>query len=174
MSVHFFDFVKALYPGLEESEATRAAASILYDVGHAIGRADAKAFHEALGMSDPIGKLSSGPVHFSFAGWAFVDISEQSAPAPDASYYLLYDHPPSFEADSWLRHGKRATEPMCVMNAGYSAGWCEVSFGIELVAKEILCRARGDSCCRFVMAHPTRIHDRVEAYRADHPELFGG
>lgn len=40
------------------------------------------------------------------------------------------------------------------MNAGYSAGWCQVSFGIELKAEEITCRAQGDDRCVFIMAHP--------------------
>ena len=30
------------------------------------------------------------------------------------------------------------------MNAGYSSGWCEESFGVTLVASEILCQAKGD------------------------------
>ena len=30
------------------------------------------------------------------------------------------------------------------MNAGYSSGWCEESFGVTAVASEIMCRARGD------------------------------
>lgn len=172
MSVHFHDFVKTLYPGLEEAEATRAAASILYDIGRSIGSADARAFHEKLGVTDPIAKLSMGPVHFAHSGWAFVDISPDSTPTPDEGYYLLYDHPQSFEADSWLKNGRRATSAACVMNAGYSTGWCEVSFGLELVARELLCRAKGDPCCRFVMAPPSRIDQRLEAYRAAHPALF--
>jgi two-component system cell cycle sensor histidine kinase/response regulator CckA len=172
MSVQFFDFIKTLYPGLEEAEATHAAATILYDIGRSIGRTDARAFHATLGVTDPIAKLSMGPVHFSHAGWAFVDISPESSPAPDQNYYLLYDHPQSFEADSWRKLEKRASAPMCVMNGGYSTGWCEVSFGLDLVAREILCRAKGDACCRFIMAPPGRIDDRVDAYKAAHPELF--
>ena len=31
----------------------------------------------------------------------------------------------------------------------------------ELVAKEISCRARGDAKCIFVMAHASRINERV-------------
>jgi son of sevenless-like protein len=47
------------------------------------------------------------------------------------------------------------------MNAGYSSGWCQVAFGIELVAKEISCRAKGDEKCIFVMGHPSRINEYV-------------
>jgi signal transduction histidine kinase/ActR/RegA family two-component response regulator len=57
------------------------------------------------------------------------------------------------------------------MNAGYSSGWCEESFGVQLVASEILCRAKGDQSCRFVMAHPSRIEEYVERYIAGKPEL---
>jgi len=51
------------------------------------------------------------------------------------------------------------------MNSGYSSGWCESSFGLPLVAVEILCRAKGDPCCRFIMAPPESIAQHVERYR---------
>jgi predicted hydrocarbon binding protein len=172
MSVHFFEYVKTLYPGLDEAEGSKAAGSILFDVAHALGRADAKAFHEAMKVSDPIAKLSSGPVHFAHTGWAFVDIFEESRPSPDENYYLVYDHPQSFEADSWLASDKRPGLPVCFMNAGYSSGWCEVSFSVDLVAKEMLCRAKGDPFCRFIMAHPGRVDGFVQEYRRSHPDLF--
>jgi signal transduction histidine kinase len=57
------------------------------------------------------------------------------------------------------------------MNAGYSAGWCEESFGFPLIASEILCRARGDDCCRFVMAPPDRLVSVVEQYVSKTAEL---
>src|SRR5207247_9692754 len=82
----------------------------------------------------------------------------------DADYYLLYDHPYSFESDAWLRAGTQRETPACIMNAGYSSGWCEESFGVTLVAAEVLCRAKGDPVCRFLMAHPERIDAHVERY----------
>jgi PAS domain S-box-containing protein len=57
------------------------------------------------------------------------------------------------------------------MNAGYSSGWCEESFGIPLVASEIMCKAKGDSACRFIMAHPSRIAQYLQAYLHSHPEI---
>lgn len=49
--------------------------------------------------------------------------------------------------------------------------WCEQSFGFELVAKEILCRAKGDKHCRFIMAQPHKIEGFIEDYFNKHPEL---
>jgi PAS domain S-box-containing protein len=57
------------------------------------------------------------------------------------------------------------------MNAGYSSGWCEDSYGLPLVSVEILCRARGDSACRFIMAPADRIERHVARYADEHPEL---
>jgi PAS domain S-box-containing protein len=57
------------------------------------------------------------------------------------------------------------------MNAGYSSGWCEESFGLPLVACEILCTARGDDRCRFVMAPPERIEARIQAYSRSEPGI---
>ena len=127
MSVEFFDQIMRLYADKGEPEALAVARSLLFDVAHAIGAADARNFHDRLELSDPIEKLSAGPVHFAHAGWSFVDISDESRPSPDEDFFLLYDHPYSFESHSWLAKGKRSEAPVCIMNAGYSSGWCEES-----------------------------------------------
>ncbi|MFQ6082192.1 MAG: V4R domain-containing protein [Candidatus Aminicenantia bacterium] len=172
MSVCFFEFIKNIYPGFEEEEANEIAMSILFDLSHSIGLNDAKAFHKKMKVEDSIAKLSAGPIHFSYTGWAFVEIFEESNPSPDENYYLIYDHPYSFEADSWIKAGKYPDFPVCFMNAGYSSGWCEASFGIELTAKEILCRAKGDKVCRFIMASPDKIERYIREYKEKNPDLF--
>ena len=169
MSVEFHDMVKSFYA--EEKEALAVAHALLFDVAHAMGRADSRAFAERMKVSDPMARLSAGPVHFAHAGWAFVDISPESTPSPDERFYFLYDHPHSFEADSWLAAHKPTAQAVCVMNAGYSSGWCEDCFRLPLVSVEILCRARGDSACRFIMAPADRVEGHVARYAAEHPEL---
>ncbi len=164
MSVEFFDLVTSLYQDKGPEEARKVASNLLFDVAHAIGKADARSFHEKMGVTDPIERLSVGPIHFSFSGWAFVQISPESRPSPDQNYFLLYDHPFSFESDAWRRHGRSSEEPVCVMSAGYSSGWCEESFGIRLVAVEVECQAMGDARCRFVMAPPERIEEHLRCY----------
>jgi signal transduction histidine kinase/predicted hydrocarbon binding protein len=163
LSVEFFSLVAELFGEGRQKEAEEWARNILFDLAHAIGKSDAQKFHEKMGLKDPIARLSAGPIHFSHTGWAFVDIDPASAPAPNDDYYLVYDHPYSFESDAWLNAGKRPTAPVCIMNAGYSSGWCEASFGVVLVATELECRACGDARCRFVMAPPGRIEQRVRA-----------
>ena len=172
MSVHFLEFIKHMYPTLAEDEAIEAASSVLFDMAHSIGIADAKKFHAETNVTDVISKLSTGPIHFAYTGWAFVDIFEESKPAPDETYKLVYDHPQSFEADSWIDLGRRVNFCTCFMNAGYSSGWCEQSFGIPLVAREILCRAKGDRFCRFIMAQPQRIEEFILDYKKSNQSLF--
>jgi two-component system, cell cycle sensor histidine kinase and response regulator CckA len=164
LSVEFFNFMKRMYPGLSEREAQEGTGAVLFDMAFSLGRSDAQAFCEKLNVDNPMAKLSSGPVHFSHSGWAFVDIHAESRPAPNESYYLVYDHPRSFEADSWLALGEKTDFCTCFMNAGYSSGWCSESFGLKLVAKEISCRARGDEHCRFIMAPPVRLEGHVRNY----------
>jgi signal transduction histidine kinase len=169
LSVEFFDLVEKLYGPEREEEAQSFARNILFDLAHSIGKSDAKNFHEKMGLLDPVAQLSAGPVHFAYSGWAFVDIDEVSSPTADEDYLLVYDHPYSFESDAWTKSGRRADIPVCIMNAGYSSGWCEESFGLSLVASEVLCRGRGDERCRFVMAPPERIQARLEEVLADEP-----
>lgn len=171
MSVDFFETVRKLYKDKGDEEALNVARSLLFDIAHAIGKADAQNFHKKMKLKNPIEKLSAGPIHFSHSGWAFVDIFPESNPTPDENYYLIYDHPFSFESDAWLKSGKKTDFPVCVMNAGYSSGWCEESFGVTLVASEITCKAKGDDVCRFIMAHPSKIESYLREYLKKEPEF---
>ncbi|MGZ3475403.1 MAG: ATP-binding protein, partial [Polyangiales bacterium] len=172
LSVEFFRLCEELYGPGREAEAAEFARNILFDLAHAIGKSDAQNFHAKMGLVDPIAKLSAGPIHFAHTGWAFVDISAESRPVPDESFFLSYDHPYSFEADAWLRAGHRREFPVCIMNAGYSSGWCEESFGVKLVSAELSCRARGDKTCHFVMGHPDRMGEIVAARAGTaHPSI---
>jgi signal transduction histidine kinase/CheY-like chemotaxis protein len=171
LSVEFFDLVRELYGPGREAEAEAFAKNLLYDLAHAVGKADARNFHAKMGLEDPVARLSAGPIHFAHTGWAFVDIHPESRPAPDENYYLIYDHPYSFESEAWLQAGRQCESAVCIMNAGYSSGWCEASFDLPLVATEILCRAKGDACCRFIMAPPERMEGHLSAYRLAQPHL---
>jgi diguanylate cyclase (GGDEF)-like protein/PAS domain S-box-containing protein len=168
LSVEFVELVMKLYQDKGATEARSVANNLLFDLAHAIGKADARAFQQKMAVSDPIDNLSAGPIHFAFSGMAFVDISPESRPSPDENYFLLYDHPYSFESHSWLAKHKRSDTPVCIMNAGYSSGWCEESFGLPLVAAEVECLAAGGEHCRFIMAPPARIEAHLASYARAH------
>ena len=157
LSLEFLNSISHFYRDRGKEEALNIGKNILFDLAHMLGIEDAKNFHKKMGLKDPISKLSAGPVHFAHSGWAFVDILKESKPSPDENFYLKYNHPYSFEADSWLRAGKKSTSPVCIMNSGYSSGWCEASFGVTLTSVEITCKAKGDKNCTFIMAPPHKI-----------------
>ncbi len=171
LSFEFFRLARELYGADRTDDADSFARNILFDLAHAIGKSDAESFHRKMELVDPIARLSAGPVHFAHTGWASVEIHPESHPSPDADYFLVYDHPYSFESNAWLEAKQRADFPVCIMNAGYSSGWCAASFRMSLVASEILCRARGDECCRFVMAQPSRIEELAQRYLSARPDL---
>jgi son of sevenless-like protein len=154
-----------LHEELRKTFGEAGARQIRYKIARALGRRDARAFHERLGVTDPHMKLALGPVHFAHVGWAFVNIFPESKPAPDETYFLTYSHPYSFEAEAHLSHGLRSKFPVCSMNSGYSSGWCEVSYGVELEAQEITCRAMGHENCIFVMSPPKSIGGFVREYK---------
>jgi son of sevenless-like protein len=154
-----------LHEELRKTFGKVGAGHITYKLGRACGMRDAKAFHARHNVEDPTMKLALGPTHFAHTGWAFVDIFPESTPTMDDDYFLCYDHPYSFEAESYIE-GKIATsQPVCHMSAGYSSGWCEVSFGVELKAEELTCRAKGDDQCIFAMATPKRFDEKVQAFK---------
>lgn len=161
-SKDFLDSIIHLYADRSQSEAFGIGRDFLFDISHAIGINDAKAFHAKMHVTDPLWRLSAGPVHFAYTGWAFVDILPDSSPTPDDNYFLHYNHPFSFEADAWLRAGVRSDAPVCIMSAGYSTGWCQESFKMPLTAVEVSCRAKGDAQCTFIMAPPHKISEHLQ------------
>lgn len=173
LSYGFFKKIIDLYADRGEEEAVIIGKNLLFDLAHVIGIEDAKNFHQRMNLNDPIEKLSAGPVHFAYTGWAFVEILPESNPAPNDDFFLSYRHPYSFEADSWLKSNDKSNFPVCVMNSGYSSGWCEQSFGIPLTAVELTCRAKGDEHCSFVMAPPHRINDYLlKAKTSDNKQVY--
>lgn len=171
LSYDFLNSFKQLYSDRGEDEAINIGKNILFDIAHVIGLEDARNFHKKMKLKDAISKLSAGPIHFAYSGWAFVDILPESKPSPDENFYLKYHHPFSFEADSWLRAGKKSKVPVCIMNSGYSSGWCEESFRIPLTAVEISCRAKGDKHCTFIMAPPNKIGKYLKLDKKKHGDL---
>ncbi len=167
LSVDFFNKLKDLYADKGDEKAHTIGRNFLFDIAHVIGSQDAKNFIDKMEVEDPISKLSAGPVHFAYTGWAYVEILEESNPTPDDNFYLKYNHPYSFEADSWIKSGEKSAVPVCIMNSAYSSGWCEQSFGIALTAVEITCRAKGDDECSFVMAPPHKIQEYIKTNSKD-------
>lgn len=158
-------FYLAWSEALEATFGPEATRDLLYNTAREIGRADGRAFAERLGVTDGVARLAAGPLHFAHAGWAFVEIHGDSAPAPDDSYFLHYDHPNTFESEVLKSRGRTSALPACVFSAGYSAGWCSDAFGIEVHAREVRCQACGDGRCEFVMtpaAHLDAASARVK------------
>ena len=160
-SHEFLEFIIERYADRPLHEAISIGNNFLYDNAKVIGKKDALAFHDRLDLTAPIEKLSAGPIHFAFTGWANVEILEESSPTPDENYFLKFIHHNSFEAQSWIKAGKKSDIPVCTMNCGYSAGWCEESYGIPLTTVEVSCEAKGDEACVFVMAPTDKIEKHV-------------
>lgn len=166
LSYEFLDIIKELYNDKGAEEAVRIGNNFLFDIAHVLGRKDAKSFQVKMKMSDPMQKLSAGPVHFAYTGWANVEILPESNPTPDENFYLKFHHHNSFEAQSWKKANRKSDIPVCVMNSGYASGWCEESFGMPLTSVEITCEAKGDANCTFIMAPPHKIESYLKESNA--------
>jgi diguanylate cyclase (GGDEF)-like protein len=169
LSVEFFQLCRKLFSN--EEDADNFSRNILYELAHSVGKADAKAFHKKMNLEDPIAKMSAGPIHFAHTGWASVEILDGSTPTSDNDFFLAYNHPYSFESEAWLHSALIPHSPVCVMNAGYSSGWCEQSFGLPLEAKELSCKALGHDDCLFVMATADALRKKAQRYLQTHHSL---
>ena len=145
------------FDAMEETFGEETAREFIYNTAREIGRSDSADFSARLQVTDGIERLSSGPVHFAHAGWALVEIIEDSRPATDETYYLHYYHPNTFEAEVIRKRGKPMASCACLFSAGYSAGWCSDAFQIEVHAREIRCTAKGDEACEFIMAPSSQL-----------------
>ncbi|MDA3792332.1 MAG: PAS domain S-box protein [Elusimicrobia bacterium] len=170
LSVDFFKTVREIYKKSGKSGADDFTRQFLFDLAHSMGINDAKNFHKKLNLKLPPEKLAAGPFHFAFSGWAHVNILDGSNPVPGKNFILIYNHANSFEAGAWLKDELQPTSPVCIMNAGYSSGWCEISFDTPLIATELTCRAAGDKECKFLMAPPSMIQKHLKKYSESHPE----
>jgi predicted hydrocarbon binding protein len=156
----------AWFEALAQSFGEETAHEFIYNTAREIGKADSKAFAEARGVTDGIARLASGPVHFAYSGWAFVDILPTSAPASDETYFLHYEHPNTFESEVLIRRKIVPAKPACLFSAGYSAGWCSEAFGVQVHGRELRCRAQGDPKCEFIMAPYERLGEHERRVRA--------
>jgi predicted hydrocarbon binding protein len=156
----------AWFTALEQTFGAEIAREFIYNTAREIGRADSVAFAKKLGLTDPVAKLSCGPVHFAHAGWAFVDILDDSAPAPNEEYFIHYYHPNTFESEVLRARGAKPDKCACMFSAGYSAGWCSEAFGVELHGREVRCVARGEDNCEFIMACADRLDGHEHRLRA--------
>ena len=157
LSIEFLEGIKNCYKEKGDNESRIIGKNILFDMSHLIGMEDAIYAQKSMKLNQANELLAAGPIHLAYLGWAQVNIKKNSRISPDQNFYLHFTLPQSFEADSWIKVGKKSTEPVCIMNSGYSSGWCEHSFGIKLTAVEIKCRAKGDQECEFIMAPPNQI-----------------
>lgn len=151
---------------LVDAFGPETAAEFVYNTAREIGRSDCQGFAKKLQLTDPLDRLSSGPIHFAHAGWAFVDILDDSAPAPDDSYFLHYYHPNTFESEVVKRKERALDEPGCYFSAGYSAGWCSEAFGVDVHGREVRCVGLGHETCEFIMAPTHRLNEHEQRVRA--------
>jgi predicted hydrocarbon binding protein len=151
---------------MEETFGPDVARQFIYNSAREIGRSDSRSFSERLGLVDGLDRLASGPVHFAQAGWALVEILDDSAPAVSDEYFLHYLHPNTFESEVLARRNQTVEACACLFSAGYSAGWCSAAFGLEVHGRELRCAAKGDPSCEFIMAPVGRLDEHEKRVRA--------
>lgn len=135
---------------------------IMYRLGFAIGNAEANRLKELLDLEPGPENLIAGPIFAAYAGFVYVKFLPASNPVPNDDYILHYDHPGSFEAVYWKEKVGKTDEPVCHFGSGYAAGWCSKAMGLDLTAIEVLCEAKGDHTCRYIMVPDSRVMEYQE------------
>ncbi len=135
---------------------------LIYRLSQSFGRSEAERLLPILGYEDLPSRIAAGPIWAAYSGFVRVRLLPGSVIEPNENFFLFYEHPNNFEATFWKKDGRTASEPICFFNAGYSSGWCSVASGVDLDAEEILCEAKGDVSCRFIMFPSSRRMEYLE------------
>jgi len=159
VSARVFDVVQVAFGRTHGEAADAFAWDVLFGIGHALGQSHAHHLHGELRLTDPLARLAAGLVYESHMGWAQVAVLPETQFRADADCCLVYDHDHMRQPEARGPSGRESPCPVCIVAGAYASGWAEQSLGRPMVVSEVLCRAAGDACCRFVLAPP----DRVEA-----------
>jgi serine/threonine protein kinase/predicted hydrocarbon binding protein len=186
LSIDLFTFVKQNFPFQNKNETVEFFCNLTFEIGKAFGSANIKEAEEKIRIDGAIELLSMVSVRLAFEGWALAEILPQSNLTNSADVFLLWDHHYSFEANVWHKYyrgdendvvssalnatGTIATSfPVCCMTCGYYSGWCERALGFPVLAAEIMCKAKGDPVCRFVLSSPQNIENYLKNYLQRNP-----
>jgi PAS domain S-box-containing protein len=149
-------------------ESKTLARNQLADLGFGFGATDAEDFIAAARATDPGVCMAAGLIQLGRRGWAEVVVAEESKLTASELDVLVLDLRGSVEAEA---HQGGADHPVCVLAAGYIAGWGEVAMGQPIAATEILCRGKADDRCRFVVCRPAAATKQIAAHLGRHPDL---
>jgi hypothetical protein len=130
-----------------------------------MGRSDAKAFIDTYRPVNEIAKLASGLVHMAHAGLASVEVLADTIAKQDDTFFFHYTCPSTFETEVLRDHGRRSIRCACFYSAGYAAGWCTEALNMHLHVREMVCKARGDDRCEFIMAPRPKLDDHYRRLR---------
>ena len=148
----------AAHKDLAERFGLAAAQLTFYRLGYEMGVCCCKAISEAYGVGDPMDKLLMGPLFFVKMGWLpYVDFLKAEL-KPGEDWFLLWETRSHF-AEKLLELYGRSDQVECFLLAGLGAGWCSEAFGLPLAAREVLCMAKGDRACRFLVAHRSKLFE---------------
>src|SRR3972149_8069456 len=90
---------------LAEIYGDRGSDQLLYSFGKAVRRTAARKFFDRFGLTDPMERFGFGPTHFSFSGWAFINLLHPSKPVPNDNFLLVFSNQHSFEAEGYMSEG---------------------------------------------------------------------
>ncbi|HDJ26541.1 MAG TPA: ACT domain-containing protein [Candidatus Bathyarchaeota archaeon] len=115
---------------------------ILYEMGHQAGKTVVKSFKEKFGLSGQT--AFEALLAFGTAmGWFRYEVASLDPSSPRA-IVRLFD---SFECSPFAGSNR----PRSHLLRGFLAGAFEEAFGVEAIAREGLCKAKGDEFCEFTI-----------------------
>ena len=144
MSVEFYEWSELLR---EEAEARSVAHSLLFDIAHAMGTGRRRDLRRAHG-SAAIPSRGSPPAPCTLLTRAGLSSTFQPTATPrrtrtTTSFTTILTCSSPIPGST---RASRPIHPLCTMNAGYSSGWCEHSFGLPLVAVKFCAGPRATPC----------------------------
>lgn len=93
--------------------------------------------------------LASGPVIHTWQGIVHASPSGIDYCRDSGKFSFTGVWKNSYEAEQHLMFNDHSEKPVCWSLTGYASGWCTAFFGKTIIAKEPVCKGKGDAHCEW-------------------------
>lgn len=130
---------------------TIMAKALLYRCGDTAGHRLARVFRDEFQPENQQEWLALGPAMHAWEGVGEPSLATFEYDPTQAHFLLEIQFADSYLAEQYVASQGVATEPVCWLLAGYIGGYCAEVFGLDLICRELSCKAQGEPYCTFVV-----------------------
>jgi DNA-binding NtrC family response regulator len=154
-----------------ESFGIDVARRLFWQVGYTQGYQDYLSIKQLYGKDFAD---NAGPRLYAIVGLGAVEMLVNVVDNARESFHMETIAKYSMEAEQYLQHFGKADQPVCWTTIGYASGYESARVGREVYYKEVMCKGRGDECCRLLALDAAGWGPEIEELRKAHLPVHAG